>query len=87
MIIHIESAEGRKEEGVGTVGQVRFRVEGHPKPYEVTLFSRKGDDWEYGLHFAEESGSEELIDRVEEYLEENDDAFRMLVNAALAAIR
>ena len=85
MRMDIESANIRKDADEGTVAQVRFRVEGHPKPYEITLFSKTGKDWEYGLHFAQESGSEELIDEVEAYLEENDDAFQQLVDAALAA--
>lgn len=85
MRIEIESAQTRKDADDGTVANVRFRVAGHPKPYEITLFSKSGRDWEYGLHFAEESGSEELIDEVEAYLEEDDAAFRRLVDAALAA--
>ncbi|HZG56746.1 hypothetical protein [Paenibacillus sp.] len=81
----IEGAQLRVDPEEGYVGQVRFRVEGHPKAYEITLFSEKGKAWDYGLHFADESGSEELIDAVEAFLEEDDDAFDALVEAALAA--
>ena len=87
MNISVESVEVKQDEESGTVAQVVFRVEGHPKPYEITLYSEKGDDWEYGLHFAGEPGSEKLIGEVEAYLEENDDAFRMLVDAVLSSGR
>ncbi len=85
MNITIGAAELRHDPEDGYVGQVRFRVEGHPKEYEITLFSEKGKQWDYGLHFAAESGSEAHIDEVEAFLEENDDAFDALVRAALAA--
>lgn len=85
MNIEIYAAQLRSDPEDGMVGQVRFRVAEHPKPYEITLFSKKGKEWEYGLHFAEESGSEEMIDSVEAFLEEDDDAFDRLVDAALAA--
>ena len=83
MNIQITSAQMRKDPEEGFVGQVVFTVEGHPKPYEITLFSKKGKEWEYGLHFAESPGSEELIDEVEAYLEENDETFDALVAAAM----
>lgn len=85
MNIRIASAKMKHDPEDGYVGQVAFSVEGHPKPYEITLFSKKGKEWEYGLHFAEASGSEELIDEVEAYLEEHDEAFEALVEAALQA--
>lgn len=71
----------------GYTGVVEFQVEGHKLPYEMTLFSEKGDEWEYGLHFLNESGSEEDISKVEEYLEESDDAFYRLIQAAETALK
>lgn len=57
-------------------------MEGHPAAYEITLFSKDGREWEYGLHFADMPGSEERIGAVEAYLEDNDDAFERLLEAA-----
>lgn len=85
MDITILNASMRKSEE-GYAGTVQFRVEGHAIPYEMTLFSEKGDDYEYGLHFLNESGSEEQISKVEEYLEESDDAFYRLIQAAEASL-
>jgi len=85
MKLEIGSADMKQHEDGSYVGQVRFRVEGHPQAYEITLYSEKGKAWDYGLHFAEESGSEAHIDAVEAFLEEDDDAFEALVEAALAA--
>lgn len=86
MNIQIGDAQIKQDED-GYVGQVVFTVEGHPKPYEITLFSKNGKDWDYGLHFAESPGSEQLIDEVEAYLEEEEDAFNALVEAAKQALR
>lgn len=66
----------------GYVGAVQFTVEGHKFPYEMTLHSKRGRDWAYGLFFLNESGSEEQIDEVDEYLENHDEAFDELVEAA-----
>ncbi|MCI3923803.1 hypothetical protein MO973_26605 [Paenibacillus sp. TRM 82003] len=87
MELQIKQAELKRDPDDGYVGQVRFAVEGHPADYEITLYSKKGKEWDYGLHFAEASGSEERIDEVEAYLEENDEAFDRLIEAALAAER
>jgi len=86
MDIRIIAAEMKTSPEDGYIGNVRFAVEGHPKDYEMTLYSKKGKDWEYGLHFAEESGSDDLIEAVEAYLEENDEAFDAIVDAAYASM-
>jgi hypothetical protein len=83
MNIQIGTAEMKLDPESGYVGQVRFAVEGHTQDYEITLFSKKGKDWDYGLHFAGAPGSEEHINAVEAFLEEDDDAFAALVEAAL----
>jgi hypothetical protein len=85
MKIQIITAKMVHDPEEGYVGQVIFTFEGHPQQYEITLFSKKGKEWDYGLHFANESGSEKHIDEVEAYLEENDEAYGLLVETALAA--
>jgi hypothetical protein len=77
--------EHSKEDGY--VGKVEFEVENHKKPYEITLQSKKGKEWSYSLNFLNESGSEEEIDAVEELLEENDEQFDLLVNAARSKLQ
>jgi len=81
MKINILGAEMRRTDD-GYVGSVRFAVEGHRHPYEAALHSKDGKDWAYGLFFMSESGSMRDIDRVEAYLEENDEAFDLLVQSA-----
>lgn len=66
----------------GYVGKVDFEYGSHKQPYTMTLFSEKGRDWGYNLLFLHESGSEEQIIELEELLEEDDDAFDQLVEAA-----
>jgi hypothetical protein len=66
----------------GYIGNVVFQFEQHPKPYEITLHSKSRRDWSYSLSFAKESGSEELIEQVEDALEEDDELFDALVEAA-----
>jgi hypothetical protein len=71
----------------GYAGAVEFQVEGHKHPYEMTLYRDEDNEWEYNLLFLNESGSEEEISSVEEYLEENDEAFLRLIEAAEGAIK
>lgn len=70
----------------GYVGAVAFAVEGHRQPYELTLQSKRRQDWSYSLHFQNESGSEEEIELVEEWLEEDDEAFDQMIDAAEKAL-
>ena len=72
--------EYSKEDGY--VGFVAFTVQGHQEPYEITLQSKRGREWSYSLHFQKLPGSEEEILAVEEWLEEDDDAFDQLVDEA-----
>jgi predicted RNase H-like HicB family nuclease len=68
----------------GYFGHVRFEIDGHKQPYEMTLQSnRRLDDWNYSLNFMSEPGSGEEIDAVERAIEENDELFDTLVEAAL----
>jgi hypothetical protein len=80
----IEAAMERNEEN-GYVGHVRFEADGHKKPYEITLQSKNAKQWSYSLNFSGESGPEEEIFKVEEALEEDDELFDYLVDAAKSA--
>lgn len=66
----------------GYTGQVEFSVEGHKSSYELTLHSTKGNEWSYGLHFHGEPGIEDEIFAIDEYIEDNDELFDELVEAA-----
>ena len=70
----------------GYMGEVKFEAEGHKQPYVLFLHSKKGGDWGYGLHFLGESGDEEEIVAVDEWLENDDEAFDELVEAAKSAL-
>lgn len=66
----------------GYVGKVQFGVEGHANQYEITLHSKKGKEWGYGLFFLHESGKEEELLALEDLLEEDDELFDFLVETA-----
>lgn len=66
----------------GYVGKVQFRLEGHDNEYEIALHSKRGSDWGYGLFFLSKSGKEEQLLALEDELEENDELFDQLVQAA-----
>jgi hypothetical protein len=66
----------------GFVGKVEFQVKGHKEPYEMALHSKSAKDWSYGLFFLRDPGDEEEILAVEDWLEEDDEAFDRLVEAA-----
>jgi len=71
----------------GYVGRVEFLVAGHPNAYEITLQSKNDRDWNYSLNFANEPGKEEHILAVEKELEEDDDLFDIVVDAARNSLR
>jgi predicted RNase H-like HicB family nuclease len=84
MKINVLNATMTHSETNGYFGQVRFEIDGHKQPYEMTLQSdRRLDDWNYSLNFMNEPGSGEEIDAVERAIEENDDLFDTLVEAAV----
>ncbi|MEF2244455.1 MULTISPECIES: hypothetical protein [unclassified Paenibacillus] len=83
-VIHAEMNYTKED---GYVGKVQFNVEGHKNEYEMALQSKKGKDWGYGLFFLHESGNEEQLNEVEDELEENDEAFDRLVDAAMDALQ
>jgi hypothetical protein len=86
MDMHILSASMTYSKEDGYVGKVTFEVKGHREPYEITLHSKHKRDWSYGLFFLKESGIEDEIMAVEDWLEEDDDAYDALIQAALDAL-
>lgn len=86
MKVNVMEAEMHKEEDGTFLGKTMFTVEGHPEPYEITFFSKKGKDWDYSLHFAKESGSEERLLQVDAFLEESNEAFDQLLDSAIEAM-
>jgi hypothetical protein len=87
MKIAIQKAEMTHSKEDGFVGNVEFLVDTHREPYEITLHSKNMKEWSYGLHFLNASGSEEEIFAVEELIDENDEYFDQLVDAAKAALK
>ncbi|MBB6669233.1 hypothetical protein H7C19_00870 [Cohnella nanjingensis] len=71
-----------RDETEGFVGRVLFEVEGHQAPYEIILQSKKGKEWSYSLLFASQSGDDEEIEAVDDELDEDDELFGRLVQAA-----
>jgi hypothetical protein len=86
MKINIQKADMTHSKENGYVGHVEFNVEAHKEPYEITLYSKNGKEWSYGLHFLNASGIEEEIFAVEELIDENDEYFDQLVDAAKAVL-
>lgn len=82
-IIAAEMTHGKED---GYLGKVRFALEGQKSRYEMTLQSKNGKEWSYSLSFAEESGSEPEIEAAERRLEEDDELFDALVDAAKAKL-
>jgi hypothetical protein len=84
MKINILHASMTHNEQNGYLGHVRFEVDGHKQPYEMTLQSdRRLDDWNYSLNFSDEPGGEQEIEAVEKSIEEDDELFDNLVEAAV----
>lgn len=86
MNVTIREASMTKDEENGYVGKVVFEVEGHDAAYEMALQSDKGRDWSYSLLFAGSSGSEEQIETVDAEIENNDELYERLIDAAVAAV-
>jgi hypothetical protein len=87
MKIRILKAAMTHNEQEGYLGHVSFEVEGHKTPYELTLQSdRRPDNWNYALNFLNEPGSEEEIEAVERAIEDDDDIFDTLAEAAVEQI-
>lgn len=83
MRFEIQRAEMSLNEDGNYVGRTIFTLENHKAPYEITFFSKKGKEWEYSLSFAGEPGSEEQFLEADELLENDDELFDDLLDAAL----
>lgn len=83
MNVEIIKAELKREEDNSFVGKTVFTLENHKSPYEITFFSKKGSEWDYSLSFAGEPGSEEQFLETDTLLENDDDLFNQLLDAAL----
>jgi hypothetical protein len=70
----------------GYLGRVIFEWQDKSTQFELTLQSKNARDWNYSLSFAKESGSEEEILALETRLEEDDELFDALVDAAMGAL-
>ncbi|MEC0371393.1 hypothetical protein [Paenibacillus chibensis] len=87
MEFQIIKADMKQDEDKHYLGHVTFTLEGHKSQYEITLFSKRGKEWDYSLNFAGESGVEEEFLKADELLEEDDDLFDALVDAALDSMK
>nr|WP_145408537.1 hypothetical protein [Paenibacillus sp. MER 99-2] len=83
--IEVIRAEMRREDEKLYVGNTVFKAEGTQSHYEITFMSKNGKDWDYSLHFTEQSGDEEELLRMDELLENDDDLYNQLLDAALDA--
>lgn len=78
----ILNARMERREDKSYMGKVEVEVAGHKEPYELTIYSKNGNTWEYSLHFLQQPGPEEEILAFEEYIENDEEAFDILVDAA-----
>ena len=79
----IISAEMNRKEDRSYVGRTIFTLDNHKAPYEITFYSTRGTEWDYSLSFAGEPGSEEQFLETDELLENDDDVYNALLDAAL----
>ncbi|MDP4098710.1 hypothetical protein OIN60_18420 [Paenibacillus sp. P96] len=84
--VQIKQAEMKRGEDGAYLGQVIFTLEGNQSAYEVLLHSKRGKDWDYSIHFAEGPRNEEELLAVDARLEEDDDLFDLLLEAAQASL-
>ena len=83
MNLDIIKAEMKRVEDRSFVGRTVFTLENHSSAYEITFFSTRGTEWDYSLSFAGEPGSEEQFLEVDSLLENDDDVYNQLLDAAL----
>ncbi|MEI7027057.1 hypothetical protein [Paenibacillus sp. y28] len=86
MKVKIVTAAMAHNPGEGYRGSVIFEVEGHKHSYEIMLFSKNGNMWDYTLNFGKDPGIDEEIDVVETALEEDDELFDWLVDTAMESM-
>ena len=83
MNVEIISAKMQKDEEKHYLGSTIFKFEDQQSLYEITFSSKRGKDWDYSLSFAKESGSEEEMLATDQMIEEDDELFDSLLDAAL----
>lgn len=83
MKFRIQQAEMHQDTESGFAGKTVFTVDNHKQPYEINFFSKRGKEWDYSLHFSDEPGNEDEMNSVDAFIEEDDEAFDMLLDAAL----
>ncbi|GAB6989317.1 hypothetical protein [Paenibacillus pini] len=83
MEVQIIRADMHKDEEKHYVGHTIFKLADHKSEYEITFFSKRGKDWDYSLNFAGEPGNEEEFLKTDTLVEEDDDLFDTLLDAAL----
>lgn len=81
--LKIVHAEMQRQEDGACIGKTVFEVSTHKAGYEITFYSQKGKDWDYSLHYAGEPGIEEQFLAVDARIEEDDEWFDTLLDAAL----
>ncbi|MNJ54320.1 hypothetical protein D3C77_497550 [compost metagenome] len=82
MELQIIEADMHKQEDGSYIGKTVFKVNSHKVNYEITFHSKKGKDWDYSLHYADEPGDEEQFLLVDTRIEEDDAWFDQLLDAA-----
>lgn len=82
MKLNIVEANMHQDEEGAFLGKTIFEVEGHKAAYEITFYSKRGKEWDYSLNYASESGIEAEFLMVDGKLEEDDELFDMLLEAA-----
>ncbi|WP_312886534.1 hypothetical protein [Paenibacillus foliorum] len=88
LLITILEASMTHSKEDGYIGKVEFSVENHKQPYEITLYRKKNNkEWSYSLNFLKDSGGEEEIEALEELLEEDDEIYEQLIEAAKSKLQ
>ena len=83
MKLNVITASMKKEVDGSFLGKTIFQANEDSTKYEITFFSKRGKDWDYSLHFADDPGKEELLLAVDAHIEQSDDDFDELLDAAL----
>ncbi|MGM1044591.1 hypothetical protein SAMN05661091_3280 [Paenibacillus uliginis N3/975] len=83
--VTIDRAGMQRDEENNFIGYTVFTLEGQTSAYEITFMSKNGRDWDYSLNFAGEPGPEEQFLKVDAQIEENDELFDDLLDAAIDA--
>ncbi|MDO7904857.1 hypothetical protein Q5741_00350 [Paenibacillus sp. JX-17] len=82
MKLTIMNASMKRDDEGAYLGQTIFQAEGYQSTFEITFFSKRGKEWDYSLHFTGDSGVEEEMLAVDALVEENDDVYDELLDAA-----